>query len=100
LKEYFPYSFFFPSFFLGPQFVDVVRLVRGQRIMFQTYSVDEFCSVAAPEACKAPGPVPTTTVVAVGAATAVAVVVIVIVAAPVAKLHSNYPVICLSSLIK
>jgi len=80
--------------------VDVVRLVRGQRIMFQTYSVDEFCSVAAPEACKAPGPVPTTTVVAVGAATAVAVVVIVIVAAPVAKLHSNYPVICLSSLIK
>jgi hypothetical protein len=61
--------------------------------MFQTYSVDEFCSVAAPEACKAPGPVPTTTVVAVGAATAVAVVVIVIVAAPVAKLHSNYPVI-------
>ena len=70
--------------------------------MFQTYSVDEFCSVAAPEACKAPGPVPTTTVVAVGAATAVAVVVvvIVIVAAPVAKLHSNYPVICLSSLIK
>jgi len=80
--------------------VDVVRLVRGQRIMFQTYSVDEFCSVAAPEVCKAPGPVPTTTVVAVGAATAVAVVVIVIVAAPVAKLHSNYPVICLSSLIK
>ena len=80
--------------------MDVVRLVRGQRIMFQTYSVDEFCSVAAPEACKAPGPVPTTTVVAVGAATAVAVVVIVIVAAPVAKLHSNYPVICLSSLIK
>jgi hypothetical protein len=61
--------------------------------MFQTYSVDELCSVAAPEACKAPGPVPTTTVVAVGAATAVAVVVIVIVAAPVAKLHSNYPVI-------
>jgi hypothetical protein len=68
--------------------------------MFQTYSVDEFCSVAAPEASKAPGPVPTTTVVAVGAATAIAVVVIVIVAAPVAKLHSNYPVICLSSLIK
>jgi hypothetical protein len=70
--------------------------------MFQTYSVDEFCSVAAPEASKAPGPVPTTTVVAVGAATAIAVVVavIVIVAAPVAKLHSNYPVICLSSSIK
>ena len=73
--------------------------------MFQTYSVDEFCSVAAPEACKAPGPVPTTTVVAVGAATAVDVVVVVVVvvivaAAPVAKLHSNYPDICLSSLSK
>lgn len=68
--------------FLGLRFVDVVSPVRRRRTFHTYYLVGEFCSVAVPEACKAPVPAPATPVFAVGATAAVVVVVIVIVAAP------------------
>jgi len=70
--------------FPGLRFADVVSPVRRQRTFHTYYLVGEFCSVAVPDACKAPVPAPTTPVFAVGATAAVVVVVIVIVAAPVA----------------